>query len=102
MNSTDGIHTPYVKTYKSYKMNKAGELIEYTYNRLYVPRHNKPQMKEYITSEIQEEIINLIKSHHTIPDITDVIYTKINDNAKKLNYPSLTKTQIKQFLYRQR
>lgn len=102
-NEANNYLTPYVHSYKVHKVNKAGEVIEYTYNKLYLPRRKKPQIREYLTQEIQNEIIELSKDINvSMTDIASIILPKINDNAKILKYPLLTMTQIKSFLYRQR
>lgn len=102
-NQVNNYLTPYVHSYKVHKVNKAGETVEYTYNKLYLPRRKKPQIREYLTQEIQDEILELSKDVNTsMADIASTILPKINDNAKALNYPLLTITQVKSFLYRQR
>lgn len=102
-NQANNYLAPYVHSYKIHKVNKAGEVIEYTYNKLYLPRRKKPQIREYLTKEIQDEIIELSKDVNvSMADIASIILPKINDNAKILKYPLLTMAQIKSFLYRQR
>lgn len=102
-NQANNYLAPYVHSYKIHKVNKAGEVIEYTYNKLYLPRRKKPQIREYLTQEIQDEIIELSKDVNvSMADIASIILPKINDNAKILKYPLLTMAQIKSFLYRQR